>query len=52
MKAAQKFDSFEKWQEFKEMIPSFDETTLRENMLLEQTNTTKDRSDYLWYTMR
>ncbi|XP_022991144.1 beta-galactosidase 16-like [Cucurbita maxima] len=52
MKAVHKFDSSYKWQEFKEMIPSFDETTLRENMLLEQTNTTKDRSDYLWYTTR
>ncbi|XP_022954831.1 beta-galactosidase 16-like [Cucurbita moschata] len=52
MKAVQKFDSPEKWQEFNEPIPSFDQTTLRENKLLEQTGITKDSTDYLWYTMR
>ena len=52
MKAVQKFDSPEKWQEFNEPIPRFDQTTLRENKLLEQTGITKDSTDYLWYTMR
>ncbi|XP_023523717.1 beta-galactosidase 16-like isoform X1 [Cucurbita pepo subsp. pepo] len=52
MKTVQTFDSSEKWQEFKELIPSFDETTFRESKLLEQTYVTKDSSDYLWYTMR
>lgn len=52
MKSVQKFDSSEEWQEFKEQIPSFDETKLRANELLEQMGTTKDSSDYLWYTFR
>lgn len=52
MKAVQKFGSSEEWQEFKEPIPSFDETELRANELLEHTGTTKDSSDYLWYTFR
>ncbi|XP_022991143.1 beta-galactosidase 16-like [Cucurbita maxima] len=52
MKAVHKFDSSYKWQEFNEPIPNFDQTTLRENKLLEQTGITKDSSDYLWYTMR
>ncbi|XP_019233597.1 PREDICTED: beta-galactosidase 16-like [Nicotiana attenuata] len=45
-----KFDSAEKWEQFQEVIPQFDATTLRSQTLLEQTNTTKDASDYLWYT--
>ncbi|MCD9645778.1 Beta-galactosidase 6 [Datura stramonium] len=44
------FDSAEKWEEIQEVIPRFDATTLRSETLLEQTNTTKDASDYLWYT--
>lgn len=52
MKAVQKFESSEEWQEFKELIPNFDETKLRANELLEHMGTTKDRSDYLWYTFR
>ncbi|KAM7253331.1 hypothetical protein ACFE04_025949 [Oxalis oulophora] len=46
------FDSPEDWEVFTEAIPSFDNTTLRADSLLEQTNTTKDVSDYLWYTFR
>lgn len=38
------------WVEFEERIPSFPETTTRYDTLLEQTNITKDKSDYLWYT--
>ncbi|XP_051139234.1 beta-galactosidase 16-like [Andrographis paniculata] len=45
-----KFDSPMLWQEWREVIPVFDSTTLRSNLLLEQMNTTKDTSDYLWYT--
>ncbi|XP_075089023.1 beta-galactosidase 16-like isoform X1 [Nicotiana tabacum] len=45
-----KFDSAEKWEQFQDVIPQFDATTLRSQTLLEQTNTTKDASDYLWYT--
>ncbi|KAF4351411.1 hypothetical protein F8388_001031 [Cannabis sativa] len=33
-------------------VPNFDTTSLRANMLLEHMNTTKDESDYLWYTFR
>ncbi|KAJ4700717.1 Beta-galactosidase [Melia azedarach] len=52
MEQTQKLDSVEKWEEYKEDIPNFDETSLRANMLLEQMNTTKDVSDYLWYNFR
>ncbi|KAK4352651.1 hypothetical protein RND71_028169 [Anisodus tanguticus] len=45
-----KFDSAEKWEQLQEGIPRFDATTVRSETLLEQTNTTKDTSDYLWYT--
>ncbi|KAJ6685372.1 BETA-GALACTOSIDASE RELATED [Salix purpurea] len=48
----QKFDSIEQWKEYKEYIPSFDKSSFRANMLLEHMNTTKDSSDYLWYTFR
>lgn len=47
-----KFDSVEKWEEYKEVIPTFDDTSIRSDVLLEQMNTTKDVSDYLWYTAR
>lgn len=49
---SQKFDSIEKWEEYKEVIPDFHKTSLRAKTLLEQMNTTKDTSDYLWYTFR
>ncbi|XP_022141450.1 beta-galactosidase 16 isoform X2 [Momordica charantia] len=52
MRAVQTFGSSEEWQEFKEMIPSFNETELRADELLEHMGTTKDSSDYLWYTLR
>ncbi|KAJ6335709.1 hypothetical protein OIU78_012341 [Salix suchowensis] len=48
----QKFDSIKQWKEYKEYIPSFDKSSFRANMLLEHMNTTKDSSDYLWYTFR
>ena len=52
MKLGQKFDLPNIWEEYKEAIPNFKETSLRENVLLEQMNTTKDTTDYLWYTFR
>ncbi|XAR62826.1 Beta-galactosidase [Bertholletia excelsa] len=47
-----KLDSAQGWEEYKEVIPTFDGTSLRSDTLLEQTNTTKDATDYLWYTFR
>ncbi|GMN45552.1 hypothetical protein TIFTF001_014749 [Ficus carica] len=52
MVLGEKFDSEERWEEYREAIPNFDRTSLRANMLLEHMNTTKDESDYLWYTLR
>lgn len=52
MEQRQKLDSVEQWGEYKEAIPSYDETSLRANFLLEQMHTTKDASDYLWYNFR
>lgn len=46
-----KFDSIDRWVEFSEVIPSYDETSVRSDTLLEHMNTTKDKSDYLWYTI-
>ncbi|OIT27278.1 PREDICTED: beta-galactosidase 16-like [Nicotiana attenuata] len=47
---AVKFDSAEKWEQFQEVIPQLDATSMRSDILLEHMNTTKDVSDYLWYT--
>jgi hypothetical protein len=52
MKPNQKFNSVGKWEEYNEPIPEFDKTSLRANRLLEHMSTTKDTSDYLWYTFR
>lgn len=49
---AVRLNSTGKWQEFDEDIAVFDDTKIRSNLLLEQMNTTKDASDYLWYTTR
>ncbi|CAI9115401.1 OLC1v1016300C1 [Oldenlandia corymbosa var. corymbosa] len=46
------FDSTDKWSEFKEDVPEFEETSLRSNSLLEHMNVTKDSTDYLWYITR
>ncbi|KAI5402325.1 hypothetical protein KIW84_050077 [Lathyrus oleraceus] len=48
----QNFSSVDEWQQLQDVIPNFDDTSLRSNSLLEQMNTTKDTSDYLWYTLR
>lgn len=52
MVPSQKFDSTSKWEEYREAIPKYDKTSLRADILLEQMSTTKDKSDYLWYTVR
>ncbi|PON73223.1 Glycoside hydrolase [Parasponia andersonii] len=49
---SEKFNSEGRWEEYKEAVPNFDNTSLRANLLLEHMNTTKDVSDYLWYTVR
>ncbi|CAK7344773.1 unnamed protein product [Dovyalis caffra] len=43
-------DAADMWQEFTEAIPNFKSTSTKSETLLEQMNTTKDSSDYLWYT--
>ncbi|EXB60111.1 Beta-galactosidase 16 [Morus notabilis] len=52
MVPCEKFGSKERWEDFREAMPDFDKTSLRATVLLEQMNTTKDESDYLWYTLR
>ncbi|KAG5067173.1 hypothetical protein JHK86_010904 [Glycine max] len=47
----QNFSSLDDWKQFQDVIPYFDNTSLRSDSLLEQMNTTKDKSDYLWYTL-
>ena len=51
-KSTQTFDSVSSWEEFKDVIMSFQVASLKSNELLQHTNTTKDKSDYLWYTLR
>ncbi|XP_044470349.1 beta-galactosidase 6-like [Mangifera indica] len=46
---SQTFDDENKWEEFKDSIPNFLDAPLKSDELLEQMNTTKDKSDYLWY---
>ncbi|KAH0845257.1 hypothetical protein HID58_091867 [Brassica napus] len=48
----QVFNVPDKWEVFRESIPTFSDTPLKTNALLEHTNLTKDRTDYLWYTLR
>lgn len=47
-----KLNTAERWKQFTEAVPNFGDTSLRSDTLLEQMNTTKDASDYLWYTFR
>ncbi|KAI9165149.1 hypothetical protein LWI28_008663 [Acer negundo] len=47
----QTFTAIVGWEEFKDDIPNFLDTSLKSNTLLEHMNTTKDKSDYLWYTL-
>ncbi|KAJ4713749.1 Beta-galactosidase [Melia azedarach] len=44
------FNLSEEWEEFREPIPNFVDTTLTSDALLEHISTTKDTTDYLWYT--
>ncbi|XP_060672991.1 beta-galactosidase 16-like [Ziziphus jujuba] len=46
------FDSTARWEQYTEAIPRYENTTQTAKQLLEQTGTTKDKSDYLWYTLR
>ncbi|KAJ0231265.1 Beta-galactosidase 6 [Hirschfeldia incana] len=46
------FNVPDKWEVFRETIPTFSGTSLKANDLLEHTNLTKDKTDYLWYTLR
>ncbi|KAF2599932.1 hypothetical protein F2Q68_00012540 [Brassica cretica] len=48
----QVFNVPDKWEVFRESIPTFSDTPLKTNALLEHTNLTKDKTDYLWYTLR
>ncbi|KAG8633151.1 hypothetical protein MANES_18G079900v8 [Manihot esculenta] len=48
----QQFNSIERWEEYKETVATFDLTSLRAQTLLDHMSTTKDTSDYLWYTFR
>ena len=52
IKSTQTFDLVSSWEEFKDVIMNFKDVSLKSNELLEHTNTTKDKSDYLWYTLR
>ncbi|XP_075648009.1 beta-galactosidase 16-like [Castanea sativa] len=47
-----RFDSIDKWEEHKEVIPNIHKTSLRANSFLEQISKTNGTSDYLWYTFR
>ncbi|XP_027368337.1 beta-galactosidase 16-like [Abrus precatorius] len=52
MMSQSKFSSSEKWKVYNEAIPNYDDTSLRENKILDQISSAKDTSDYLWYTYR
>ncbi|KAF2297306.1 hypothetical protein GH714_021017 [Hevea brasiliensis] len=45
-------DGAQTWEEFHEAIVNFDDTSVKSETLSEQMSTTKDASDYLWYTFR
>ncbi|WVZ21205.1 hypothetical protein V8G54_008527 [Vigna mungo] len=48
----QNFSSVDVWKQFQDVIPSFENISLKSNSFLEQMNTTKDETDYLWYIHR
>ncbi|CAN0890099.1 Beta-galactosidase 16 [Linum grandiflorum] len=53
MSRSKVLDRAEMWEEYREVVPSFGDTTsLRSQKLLDHISTTKDASDYLWYTFR
>ena len=41
-KSTQTFDSVSSWEEFKDVIVSFEDASLKSNELLQHTNTIKD----------
>ncbi|XXG87051.1 hypothetical protein AAC387_Pa11g1837 [Persea americana] len=45
----QVFDLDKSWKVFMDVIPTFVETIIRKNNLLDQMSVTEDVSDYLWY---
>ncbi|OMO72147.1 Glycoside hydrolase, family 35 [Corchorus olitorius] len=51
MSVKHKFDSSESWEEFREPIPTFSNTSLKAQELLGHMTTTNNTSDYLWYTV-
>ncbi|XP_048232566.1 beta-galactosidase 6 isoform X2 [Ricinus communis] len=38
------------WEKYIDVIPNYSDSTIKSDTLLEHMNTTKDKSDYLWYT--
>lgn len=48
----QVFDLDKSWKVFMDVIPTFEETIIRKNNLLDQMSVTEDVSDYLWYAFR
>ncbi|KAJ6775112.1 BETA-GALACTOSIDASE RELATED [Salix purpurea] len=48
--SSQLFDDSDRWEVYTDVIPNFADTNLKSDTLLEHMNTTKDKSDYLWYT--
>ncbi|KAL5778798.1 hypothetical protein ACOSQ2_009535 [Xanthoceras sorbifolium] len=54
MLSVKKFDAIEMWEEFKEPIINFrfEDMPLISYSVLDHMSTTKDASDYLWYTFR
>ncbi|KAL9233365.1 hypothetical protein vseg_008379 [Gypsophila vaccaria] len=44
--------SAEKWGTYHDILPTFSNTSFEADALLEHMNVTKDKSDYLWYTVR
>ncbi|KAJ8420168.1 hypothetical protein Cgig2_000258 [Carnegiea gigantea] len=45
-------NSAERWKAFSDPIPNFSDTSLETGALLEHMSLTKDKSDYLWFTIR
>ncbi|XP_038720469.1 beta-galactosidase 6 isoform X2 [Tripterygium wilfordii] len=48
--SSQMSDSADIWKEFKDDVTNYLDTSIKSNTLLEHMNTTKDKSDYLWYS--
>ncbi|KAK7846733.1 beta-galactosidase 6 [Quercus suber] len=51
-KSTQPFLLVSSWEEWRDVIVNFGDASLKSTELLERTNTTKAKSDYLWYTLR